>query len=492
MKYIEKLIIIIIAAILLFTAIYFIFFTGDEEDTEPPIFISVTENLSAMAGDIVTFEVSFSDNVGVTNASLFYRDENEIQWNVLSVLNGSVNISIPSNSDDDIHFYYEIDDDAENGPVRSPDQNDSYYVISVTKDDDNDDNNQDDNENSHIVFIEEASATWCKNCPDVAEILHELFNPDDPDFFYVSLVHDKSTIAANRLEDDYNYLGFPCVYIDGGYDVILGSINFRSKFEKSLEDANNRDVPNIYLNLTSEWNETRREVKNTVIVKNNDEDKYTGRLKIYITEINSSWKDYNKERYTYTMIDFGYNKAIELNGNQSKTISEIWGASDDIFKDNLWIVAVVFNSESKPSESDPEDSNSDGDKNPFDAFYADAAQGVKLTEEISAPPPSIDIDIPRLNKHYLFGNEYNNSLLSKTYIIGKLTFEVDVEADAGIDRVEYNIQGPIRQFTQTVTQSPYSYEFDKFTFGKYTLLVTLYDNDDNIATDEMEVFIFNF
>ena len=30
---------------------------------------------------------------------------------------------------------------------------------------------------------------------------------------------------------------------------------------------NNRDVLNIYLNLTSEWNETRSELKNTVKIK---------------------------------------------------------------------------------------------------------------------------------------------------------------------------------------------------------------------------------
>ena len=83
-------------------------------------------------------------------------------------------------------------------------------------------------------------------------------------------------------------------------------------------------------------------------------------------------------------------------------------------------------------------------------------------------------------------------MFSKTYIIGKINIEVDVEADAGVERVEYSIQGPIREFSQTVTQSPYSYEFDKFTFGKYKIIATLYDNEGNTATDDIEVFIFNF
>ncbi|MCK5301038.1 MAG: hypothetical protein KAJ21_03965, partial [Thermoplasmatales archaeon] len=277
------------------------------------------------------------------------------------------------------------------------------------------------------------------------------------------------------------------VYIDGGYDVILGANNFRSRFQQSLADANNRDVPNIYLNLTSEWNETRSELKNTVKIKNNDDEKYTGRLKIYITEITSSWRNYNNERYSYTLIDYGYNKEIELNINENKTVSEIWEVSEGIDKDNLWIMAVVFNSDSNPANSDP-----DGNTKPFDAYYADAAHGVKVTEEISPPPPSIAITIPGYSKHYIFDREKDNSLVSKTYVIGKLTIEVYFEAEAGIEKVEYNIIGPIREFPATVSESPYSYEFDKFTFGKYTIMATLYDNEGNTATDEIEVFIFNF
>ncbi|MCJ2512818.1 MAG: hypothetical protein LN408_00025 [Candidatus Thermoplasmatota archaeon] len=487
MEYIEKLIFVIIVAVLLISAVYFIFFTGEEEDTEPPEFISVTENISVMAGEFVKIDVIFSDNIEVTDASLYYHGENENQWIILSVLNGSVNISTPSNSDDDFYYYIEINDAASNGPVRSPIQNDSYYIITVTKEDDNGDDDQDDMVSSHVVFVEEGSATWCSNCPDVAEILHELFDPDNPDFYYVTLVNDKNSIAENRLGgDEFNFYGFPTVYIDGGYDVILGSDNFRSKFQQSLADANNRDVPNIYLNLTSEWNETRSELKNTVKIKNNDDGKYTGRLKIYITEITSSWRNYDNERYSYTLIDYGYNKEIELNINEDKTVSEIWEVSEGINKDNLWIMAVVFNSDSNPANSDP-----DGNTKPFDAYYADATHGVKVTEEISQAPPSIVITIPGDFKHYIFGREKDNSLVSKTYVIGKLTIEVDIEAEAGIDKVEYNIIGPIREFSATVSESPYSYEWDRLSLGKYTITVTLYDNDGNTATDDVEVLIFS-
>ena len=484
MRYIVKLLLIIISAILLISAIYVIFFTG-EEDTESPEFTFITGNISALTGEISSIYVEFKDNIEVTNASIYYRYEFDKKWTMSSILNGNINISIPSYSDDDLNYYVEINDAADNGPVRSPIQNDSYYIISVTKEDDNGDDDPDDEVSSHVVFVEEGTASWCSNCPEVAEVLHDLFDSDDPDFYYVSLVHDKNSVAANRLDNDFNKLGVPTVYVDGGYDVILGSDNFRSKFQQSLEEANNRDVPNIYLNLTSEWNETRGEIKNTVLIKNNDDENYEGRLKIYITEITSAWRDNNNERYSYTLIDYGYNNEITLDVDENKSISEIWELPDNVDKDNLWIMAVLFNSDSNPSNSDPIDNS-----NPFNAYYTDAAHGVKVTEEVSQVPPSIIISTPKDFTHYIFGIEIQNSLLSKTYVIGKLTIEVDIESESSIDRVEYNIQGPVREFSETLNESPYSYEWDRLSFGKYTISVTLFDENGVTATDDIEVFIF--
>lgn len=484
MEYNWRLIIIIISAILLISAIYVIFFTGEEEeDTESPEISFITGNFSANTGEIKNIYVEFSDNVEVTNASIYYKSEFDNQWTILSILNGSVNITIPSYSDDDIYYYVEINDAADNGPVRSPVQNDSYYLITVIKEEDNDDD-QDDEISSHVVFVEEGTATWCSNCPEVAEVLHDLFNPDDPDFYYVSLVHDKNSIAESRLDNDFNKLGFPTVYIDGGYDVILGSDNFRSKFQQSLDDAKNRDVPNIYLNLTSEWNETRNEIKNSVLIKNNDDEDYDGRLKIYITEITSAWRDDNNERYSYTLIDYGYNNEITIDVDEDKTISEIWELPDNVDKDNLWIMAVLFNSDSNPSDSDPIDNSK-----PFNAYYTDAVNGVKVTEEVSQEPPSIIISTPKDFTHYIFGIEIENSLLSKTWVFGKLTIEVDIESESSIDRVEYLIEGPLKEFSETITESPYSYEWDKLSFGNYKISVTLYDEDGITAADDIEVFI---
>jgi hypothetical protein len=186
------------------------------------------------------------------------------------------------------------------------------------------------------------------------------------------------------------------------------------------------------------------------------------------------------------LIDFGYDGDIDLNVNESKNVSEIWDISDNIDKDNLWIIAVVFNSDSKSGNSDPDENSK-----PFNAYYADAAHGVKVTEEVGQAPPSIVITTPKDFHHYIFGRESKNNFISATYVIGKLTIEVDIEAEAGIDRVEYKIKGPIREFSETITNSPYSYDWNRLSFGRYTITVILYDYEGNTNTDNIEIIIFN-
>ena len=483
MDYKIKIISIIIIAILLIS-IYFIFFYDTEEhDEEAPVIDYVSGNIDVYSGEIARINVTFSDNVEVTNATIFYKKETSTEWSSESILNGSINISIPLDPIEDWYYYITIDDAAGNGPVGDPSVNGSiYYVITVT--DSNNNNNQNGNY-SHIVFVEEGTGTWCSNCPAVAEVIHDMFDPDDPEFYYVSMVEDKNTDAKNRLENDYNILGYPTVYIDGGYRVIFGQTDFRTKFENQIENAKNRNVPNLILQFNSEWNESENELINNVIVENIENEKYTGRLKIYITEINSNWLDYDNHRYNYAFIDYGYNNAIEINSNDTITITENWPIPDNVDKDNLMVIAVIFNSNSNQAYSRP-----DTNENAFDAYYADVVAGTKVTEETAKLPPAISIQKPKGSHHYIFNNERSNMLFPFTYIIGNIDIEVFIESEAEIEKVEYTITGRFRTFNATVNNSPYSYNWDFFSFGKYTIKVEIFDVDGDTATDEIEVFAF--
>jgi len=202
MELIKKLALILIVAVLLIS-IYYIFFNSEDKDTEDPIIDTIAGNTTGIAGEIVTISVTFSDNIGVTNATIYHRIEGDNDWNSKSILNGSINFSLPTDSEEDWHYYITIDDDAKNGPVGDPSVNGSvYYTITVNRNDDNDNGDDDDDDItvSHAVFIEESTAQDCKFCPSVAEKIHELYESGKYNFYYVSLIEDDQK-AKNRLKN---------------------------------------------------------------------------------------------------------------------------------------------------------------------------------------------------------------------------------------------------------------------------------------------------
>ena len=109
-----------------------------------------------------------------------------------------------------------MNDAAGNGPVGDPSINGSvYYTISIS---------EEEVDFVHTVFVEEGTATWCSNCPTVSGYIHELYTSEDYRFYYVSMIDDKNTKAEDRL-DEYNIIGYPTVFIDGGYTLCGSSPN---------------------------------------------------------------------------------------------------------------------------------------------------------------------------------------------------------------------------------------------------------------------------
>ena len=356
----------------------------------------------------------------------------------------------------------------------------------------NEDEN-DDQEFAHIVFVEESTATTCKYCTNVAEELHELFDPEDPDFYYVSLVEDENTNAFDRVSSQYNRYGNPVVFIDGGYEVIFGykEGSFKSDFKQKVLNAVNRNKPKLHIYVNAKWNENKSELTTTVNIENKESDKYNGLLKVYITEINSPrWYDYNSDPYDYAFIDYAINENVEIEADENKSFSETWGGVyDNIYPENLWIVAVVFSSESKQSYSDPPQN-----KHPFDAYYADAANATRVVE--GSLPPSIGISSPKGQNRYILGKELHpftgKTLLKKPVIIGKITIKANVEAEAEVEKVEFIVKGALKEVKGTVDSEPYEWTWDAFAFGKHTITATVYDKEGKTATNSVDVFAVNF
>jgi len=353
--------------------------------------------------------------------------------------------------------------------------------------------NNDDQETKHIVFIEEGTATWCYNCPEVAKTLHEHFSEsDEHHFYYVTMVDEK------RLHDDYNILGFPTIFIDGGYGVVMGGNDFETRLtDKCCQEVSAavfRDVPALYLNVDAGWNTNKSELTVTATIENKESDTYTGLLKVYITEINSRWSDWNGNPYTYSFLDYAINENVKIKPDENKSFSETWKATHtNVYPENLWIVAVVFNSESVQAYSDPPNN-----EHPFDAYYADAADATRVSE--GNLPPSIGISSPKKGMRYILGEETRKTLLGKTMLIGKTPIKVNVQAESGVDKVEFSVKGLFGEDGGTATKEPYEwtkepYEWmwESFAFGKYTITVKVYDKEGRTSTDSIEeVFAFIF
>ena len=351
---------------------------------------------------------------------------------------------------------------------------------------DTNENNEDENGYTHTVFIEEATATDCKNCPEIAEVLHDhLYDSNDGHFYYVSMIddHDK---ASEYIHDHYNIIGFPTVFIDGGYGVILGANDFKNHLlEKccmnNISAAVHRKVPSLKLNLTAELNENKDKINVEVFVENYENEKYNGRLKVYLTEIVSRWQDYQGKPYNFGFLDFIIDKSITIEGKSNISEEETWDVSD-LDPENLMIIAVVFNSEPHKAYANPPEGN------PFNAYYADEADATRVTE--GKLPPRIGINTPKKYSHYIWGKEKQNKLIKTTYIIGKIPIKVNVVAESGVEKVEYTIKGPLRTIKETVTESPYTIVWKKFAFGKYTITAKIYDKEGRTSTDSIEVFAF--
>ncbi len=355
----------------------------------------------------------------------------------------------------------------------------------------NDSNDNDTNDDiipdtAHTVLVEEGTATWCSNCPAVADVLHDLYEPENPSFYYVSMVEDKNTKAHHRLYDEYNVYGFPTVFIDGGYRVVMGSSGFKSAFVEKLNEAVSRDTPDLYMTVRAKWNENTSELTTTVTVKNYESATYTGTLKVYITEINSRWSDWNGNPYTSAFLDYAMKKEIRVTANENATFTEVWaGGMTGIYPENLWVIAVCFADSSKTQYADPPENN-----RKFDAYYADATVATRVSE--GALPPGIGISVPKIRNRYIFGKEmhpfFGNTLLRKTVILGKITIKANVEAEAGVEKVEFLISGLLGQRTATVTTEPYEWAWDSFALGRYTLTAKVYDTEGRTASNSIDVF----
>lgn len=459
--------------------------SGDNstEDTTPPTLSVLSQDLTVFQGEQAQIQINFSDNVNVTKASLYYRKESETTWQSASILSKSYTLSISTDETKNYHYFVTIDDEAGNGPIGLPSTDgSSFYIITVLKKSTSDENITIE----RAVFLEEATATWCSNCPEAAETIHQAYKDQDVPFYYVSMVEDENQKAKTRLETDYDIYGYPSIYMDGGYKVLVGTQNIQDNFNSLLQQAADRPAAKIKLTLKSEWNDTRQELKNTIYIKNYEQTTYSGTIKVYISEIKSQWTNYKGKPYHFSFLDYGINEEVTISAGENKSISKTWIASDSgysVVKENLWVVGVLFDDERHVVYSQP-----GSQENEFDAYYVDATAAARVTE--GSLPPTIGLITPKPFNHYILGNEGKNRLLSTTYILGKMTIETNVESDLAIEKVTIQISGKRTNISQDFTEAPYTFVWDQFSFGSHTITATITDEQGRTDSDTIDVWAF--
>ena len=246
---------------------------------------------------------------------------------------------------------------------------------------------------THTVFAEDGTATWCGYCHYAREALDKIYTSGDYPFYYVCLVDDKNTHAEAR-NTEYNIYGFPTVWFDGGYKVSVGGgSGNEAQYRNYINQCGSRTVKDIDVTLNVNWLGNAA-MNIQASVHNNEATQYNGRIRVYVTEVESSmnWKDTTGHPYTFPFLDYAFNQVISISAGGTWINSIAWDGHNyndgyghnfgNIQYGNIMAIAVVFNSEWHQGYSYPPS------QNPFDAYWVDDATGFWVGDNTPPNTPS--------------------------------------------------------------------------------------------------------
>jgi hypothetical protein len=488
MKTQTKILAVILIVLLVISVIYFLLYyqgidQSENDDSIPPHITSVTGDTSGLAGQSATISAMFFDDTGVTSAELFYRSASSIHWSSKSILSGNATIDLPVDPIEDIFYYILIDDAAGNGPVGDPSIDGSqYYIITVSNgtegdNDDGSDNGDDTNQTyTRFAFLElPKPKISCSECPKIAAMVDELYDSGDYPFYYVTLPEENGNAAARSKE--YNVWGYPTIYFDGGYDLIVGSNTQKSVIGEKILSSVASDRSNLSVMVTAERKDNSSKITLTILIDNHESQLYTGQLRVYLTEIVSTSGQGNSPT-RFSFIEFLIDEEIQVQANENTSLTQITDISE--FDDeNLMIFAVVFNAETHIGYSQPPD------KNQFTAHYVDAVDATTVVKDGNLPP-EVGIQTPAAKYLYRFGKQVRKTLSGNTVLLGRTTLVAYASDDSNIEKVEFYIDD---QLMQMVTEEPYEWFWHQFSIGKKTIIVKAYDDQGKTASATMDVFV---
>ena len=104
---------------------------------------------------------------------------------------------------------------------------------------------------THTVLVEVGTGSWCYWCQFTNAAMHDIYTNGDYDFEYVELV-DSNPKAVQRI-NDYNIVGYPTSWFDGGYEVLVGGSSTWSDYTSRMDSCGARSVPDIYSDMHVYW-----------------------------------------------------------------------------------------------------------------------------------------------------------------------------------------------------------------------------------------------
>jgi hypothetical protein len=225
---------------------------------------------------------------------------------------------------------------------------------------------------SRFAFLEIPKADFsCLSCQRVTTLIDELYETGEYPFYYVLLPHENVRAATRTLE--LNLWGFPTIYFDGGYEVIVGGNTDKSSIVEKIASAVNSQRSNITVTTSAEVSQTNSTIKLSTFIQNNETINYSGRLVVYLTAINST--DQQGNPIHFSLVDFPIGEQIDIPPKGNITIETVANESG-LPLENIMLYSVVFNEKAQIRYSQLPN------KNPFDAHFIDAICATRIYEAI--------------------------------------------------------------------------------------------------------------
>jgi hypothetical protein len=204
---------------------------------------------------------------------------------------------------------------------------------------------------THAVLAEYGTMTTCPYCPAASSQLYAIYNSEDYDFYFVSMVWDVNSLQVGNRLQELGISSVPDVYFDGKYTHISGEQPNDQPYRNAIVQVGERTVPDIDIDVDVEW-KGNSILKISVTVQNNEPDEYSGHLRVYIVEPESRWDDYSGDPYHFGVLDIPIDRNLAMVQGQpcpvgdTYTFTKTWiGALygfGDITQDNTMVIASVF------------------------------------------------------------------------------------------------------------------------------------------------------